>query len=605
MVIQAGVVSKWTNDAQHFLLEHFDAICDSPSHIYHSALPLSPSSSWLQKCYSAELSVMVKVVKGLPAEWGMCSRTVSLGSHTLDLSYHNNTIAVGSVPGDILILNTITGSQTSVLSGHTKEVNSLTFSSDGTSLVSGSDDRTVKLWDIQTGGAVKTFSGHHHRVYSVSISADLTKIASGSEDKTIHLWDIQTGECHCTIKQQDTVLWIAFSPIDPQHLISVCDGKIWQWDTNGHQIKPPQNGSHVTFSPDGTHFVSCNGTAVTIQDSKSGMIVTEFHMANNKTNNCCFSPDGRLVAATADNTVYVWDITSPDPQPVETFIGHTKVVTSLTFPSSSSLISASEDQSIKFWDIGTLSKGPVVADPKFTSFTPALIKSVTLQAKDGIIITSDSDGMVKTWDISTGLCKRSFQTPTKDSPKRDVQLINGKLIFVWYSDSKINIWDAEKGELLWAVDQVFDSYDLKISGDGSRVFSLNIFYIVAWSVQTGEAVGRVELEYSMYRRSLTVDSSSIWVYCPKSGYQGWDFGIPGSLPVQLPDVPPHRLHPSGTMLWDISLSRLKDRTTGKVVFRLSKGFAAPIDVQWNGQYLVVCYPPKEVLILDFSHFLLH
>jgi hypothetical protein len=49
MIQQAGVVSKWTNDGQRFLLEHFDIIHNSPSHIYHSALPLSPSSSWLSQ----------------------------------------------------------------------------------------------------------------------------------------------------------------------------------------------------------------------------------------------------------------------------------------------------------------------------------------------------------------------------------------------------------------------------------------------------------------------------------------------------------------------------------------------------------------------------
>ena len=61
-------MSKWTNDSQRLLLEHFDAIRDSPSYIYHSALPFSPSSSWLQKCYNTDLSLTVKVVKGVPAE---------------------------------------------------------------------------------------------------------------------------------------------------------------------------------------------------------------------------------------------------------------------------------------------------------------------------------------------------------------------------------------------------------------------------------------------------------------------------------------------------------------------------------------------------------
>jgi len=62
---------------------------------------------------------------------------------------------------------------------------------DGTLLVSGSRDDTVKLWDVQTGGVIKTFRGHTDCVLSVAISADCTMIISGSSDKTIHLWDIQ------------------------------------------------------------------------------------------------------------------------------------------------------------------------------------------------------------------------------------------------------------------------------------------------------------------------------------------------------------------------------------------------------------------------------
>jgi WD40 repeat protein len=94
---------------------------------------------------------------------GMCSRTVVLDSFTQTLSFHNNNIAVGSESGDIIILDTITGTQTALLSGHTDEVNCVAFSPDGTSLVSGSDDYTVKLWDVQTGGIVNTFSGHTGR----------------------------------------------------------------------------------------------------------------------------------------------------------------------------------------------------------------------------------------------------------------------------------------------------------------------------------------------------------------------------------------------------------------------------------------------------------
>jgi len=201
MIVQMGILCKWTNDSQQFLLEHFDTIHDSPSHIYHSALPFCPSSSWLCKRYGPELSQEVQVVKGLPAEWGTCSRTVSLGSGIWDLSFQNNTIAVGFESGSIIILNATTGGQEAVFSGHTGWVGSVTYSPDGISLVSGGKDRTVKLWDLQTGGVVKTFYGHTDSVSSISISADCTRIASGSYDPTICLWDIQTGECNCIIDQ--------------------------------------------------------------------------------------------------------------------------------------------------------------------------------------------------------------------------------------------------------------------------------------------------------------------------------------------------------------------------------------------------------------------
>ena len=269
MIFQTGVTSQWTNDSQRFLLEHFDTIHDSPSHIYHSALPISPPSSWLCKCYSAELSHIVKVIKGLPTEWGICSRTVMLEYSAQALSYYNNSIAVGPESGDIIIFNVITGSQSAVLCGHTNWVRSVAFSSDGRSLVSGSHDRTVKLWDVQTGGVVKTFSGHTDWVRSVSISTDCTIIASGSDDKTIHLWDIQTGECQHIISQQGYVMHVSFFPSDPKHLMSISNNQLWQWDISGHQIKHPFGGSHIAFSSDGTQFISCCGADVTVQNSDS------------------------------------------------------------------------------------------------------------------------------------------------------------------------------------------------------------------------------------------------------------------------------------------------------------------------------------------------
>ena len=594
MVFQAGVTSKWTNDGLRFLLEHFDTIKNCPSQIYHSALPLSPPS-WLHKCYSAELSPMVTVIKGLPVEWGVCSRTLSLDISTSPTSYHNNSIAVGSRSGDIIILDTIAGTQKAVFSGHRGEIRCVAFSLDGISLVSGGADRTVKLWDVQTGGVVNTFSGHTDWVSSVSISADYTTVASGSDDGTLCLWDIRTGGCRHTIEQQDAE-HVVFSPTDPQHLMSVSDEKVLQWNANGYQTKPPFDGHYVSFSPDGAQFALCHGNTVTVHDSSSGVTVSEFQTAESYDVMCWLSPDSRLAVVASNRIIYCWNIANSKPQLIETFTGHIGSITSLVFSSPTTLISAAMDNSVKFWQIGAQSIDSAVIDPKYTSPHSAQIMSITLQTKDGIVITSDIIGVVNTWDISTGIQKGSIQTPARGD-KWDYQLINDRLISVFYTSSKIHVWDVENEKQLLEIDGIHTSLnDIKISGDGSTIFHLHDSSIWARSIQTRTVVGSVEIGQKG-EGSLIVDGSKVWAYWRESDYEGWDFGASGSTPTKLAGMPTLC---NGSIFWDPRRGRIKNTVTG-VIFQLTGRFKNPHCVQCDGSYLVAGYISGEILILELKH----
>ena len=586
-------------------MEHLDTINGSPSHIYHSALPSSSHSTWLQDCYGSEILQEVKVVKGLSAEWGTCSRTVSFGTNVLEISCWNNILAVASGQRDIIILDVVTGSWTTILSGHTDEVNTVAFSSDGRLLVSGSDDETVKLWDVQTGGTIQTFSGHTGLVQCVSISVDSATIASGAFDDTIRVWNVQTGECCCIIKSQGHTYVVKFSPTNPQLFLSMNDSNgVSQWNISGHQAGPKLTNGYTDFSSDGSRLVLHRQGSVTVRNFSSGEVVAEFQTIKVGLLRCCFSPDGRMVAVSAGSTVCLWNVASTEPYLVETFIGHTEDITSFAFSSPSSLISGSRDGLVKFWKISTQPKELVGADPKPISLATVTIMSITFQLEDHIFITCDSDGIVKTWDIFTGICKASFQTPAKGTSRRDVQMINGRLVLAWDANKKIEIWDVEKVELSLAVDGPRGLEDIKISEDGSRVYSIGAREIQAQSIQTGEIVGKAGITFNDHNiASLTIYGSRVWVLYPDAEIQVWDFGVLNSPPVQLPNTPLHIIHPNGAVLWDTGPSCVKEITTGKVVFWLSKRYGRPVNVKWSGQYLFVAFISGEVLALDFSHVL--
>ena len=604
--VQSDVSCMWTNDSKRILLEHFDAIQDSPSYLYHYALPFCPSSSWLCECYIAELSQEVRVV-GLQEEWGMCFRTVLLDSVPSTLSYSNNTIAVGSAHEDILILDAITGSQTGVLHGHAAGVTSIAFSSDGTSLVSGSDDKTAKLWDMQTGGVVKTFS-HKYIVSSVSISADNTTIASGSEDEMVYLWNIQTGACYKTIQQFSQVQYVTFSPKDPQTFISVAGRAIWHCniDDNGYKDLD-YYGCYHAFSPDGTQLLTGRDGCIKVQNTNSGEVVASHNVYGDA---FCLSPDGRLIAIESDKEANIWNITGSSPHLIGSLVGHTLDIASLVFSSNCTLVSISFDKSVKFWRLDTSSTDLVVTDSESIPLIPTPTRPAALKQKSGPIIPRDlPDWPWRTWGVSTGQCKGSLRVPAEDSHQRNIQPNDNKLIFVWYIDSRINIWDAEKGELLQTINIPNGTIkDMRVSADGLKLYCRCQKSIQAWDIRTGEIVGEVEFEQSVSGISV-IDGSTVWIdiydEVPDEPYhtqtQGWDFGIPGSSPVQVSSELPNELHLNDTKLWETSMARVKDNITGKVVFQLSKRFGKPVHVQWGGQYLVINFPLWEVLILDFSN----
>jgi WD40 repeat protein len=91
------------------------------------------------------------------------------------------------------------------LRGHTNDVCSLAITPDGKTLVSGSRDRTIRLWDLTTGKERVTLKGNVAAITCVVV-VDARTLASASTDGTIKLWNLTTGEPRAALRGQPGAL---------------------------------------------------------------------------------------------------------------------------------------------------------------------------------------------------------------------------------------------------------------------------------------------------------------------------------------------------------------------------------------------------------------
>lgn len=100
------------------------------------------------------------------------------------------------------------------------------ISSDGQFALSSSWDKTLRLWDLNTGLTTRRFVGHTADVLSVSFSADNRQIVSGSRDRTIKLWNT-LGECKFNIQEDGHSEWVSCVRFSPNPLNPVIVSAGW------------------------------------------------------------------------------------------------------------------------------------------------------------------------------------------------------------------------------------------------------------------------------------------------------------------------------------------------------------------------------------------
>ncbi|RYO77350.1 hypothetical protein DL764_010226 [Monosporascus ibericus] len=305
-------------------------------------------------------------VKWIPAvEDNWSSYLLTLTGHggwvnSVAFSADGSRLASGSEDRTVKVWDAATGACLSTLEGHGDWVNSVAFSADGSRLASGSEDRTVKVWDAATGAYLSTLTGHGGWVSSVTFSADGSRLASGSNDRTVKVWDAATGACLSTLTGHgDYVLSVAFSA-DGSRLASGSNDrtvKVWDAATGACLSTLTGHGglvSSVAFSADGSRLASgSEDSTVKVWDAATGACLSTLPDHGDYVLSVAFSADGnRLASGSKDRTVKVWDAATGAC--LSTLTGHGDYVRSVAFSADGSrLASGSTDRTVKVWDAAT------------------------------------------------------------------------------------------------------------------------------------------------------------------------------------------------------------------------------------------------------------
>ncbi|MCT7966792.1 serine/threonine protein kinase [Laspinema sp. D1] len=288
------------------------------------------------------------------------------------------------------------------LGGHLWGVNSIALSPDSRLLVSGSVDKTVKLWDLESGQVRQSLSGHSNEIWSVTFSPDGSKVASSSGDGTIKVWETSTGKLlHTLTDHAAWVMSVAFSPDGKQLASGGFDNTIKLWNAEtGELIRSIAGHSgwvfSLAYSPDGQLLASGSfDRTIKIWHTQTGEVVRTLEGGLYRFRSVAFSPNGQWVAgASGDSSILIWQVSSG--QLVRSLFGHSDAVHAIAFsPDGQTLVSGggSLDSTIKLWNIGT---GQLLQTLKGHSDT---INSVSISA-DGKMLTSGSqDNTIKVWQL--------------------------------------------------------------------------------------------------------------------------------------------------------------------------------------------------------------
>jgi WD40 repeat protein/serine/threonine protein kinase len=392
----------------------------------------------------------------------------------------------------LILWDVDTGEEIRQFNGHDNQVLDVAYSPDGQTALSASLDHTLILWNLETGEQIRRFEGHNDGVNSVVFSADGTTALSGSDDDTLILWNVETGEIiQQFVGHNGDVLSVALSATGFTALSGAADNIVILWNVNAGSPLLQMAGHtgavySVDYTPDELGALSgSNDHDLILWSFESGQAVRHFIGHSARVTDVDFSPDASLIVSSAeDNTIILWDFVSGGI--IQQFAGMDGPVYGVDFsPDGRQIIAGGWDHDMRLLDIVN---GAEIR--RFTGHT-APVYWVEYSPDGQTAASASEDSSIILWNVQTGEIVRQYEGHTgivnsvAFSP-------DGRTMLSGAEDLSMILWDVDTGEEI----RRFEGHSLgimvvKFSPDGQTALSgSKDNTMISWDLETGEQIRR-------------------------------------------------------------------------------------------------------------------